>query len=531
MILWKFEIEVWRFTIKMFRKIVNEVKRSLGLVIACSILIAMISPIVCVCYAEGVDDYDVVSPHLIINQIYGSGTATEAPVSHSFIELYNPTETAVNLDGWSVQYRSGADGTQNEEWAKLELTGEVPAKSSFLIRCNASTDSTNKLMIENYDMSWNQLIHNKGVSVVLLKNTELLKPDSIVFDNQTNKPVVTGYVDMLSASGDSVDTKPAQAAPVFEGSAPAFQTKNIGIRRVNFADTDDALADTEAVNYKTVTDVELVRPHSLADGEWGIPSDDGVRTKILAKIDEQKSLIPKYYHEYCTEDSVNSLDEILSGTSESQLEQMSEEELSALLETLTSVVSDLSYRSDETLPQIFITTDKGDGESYGATLTKSIGYVASRVAVVYGKGMLAVDDRNAQIKIRGNSTAQGAKKPYNIKFDKKQDLFGFGKAKKWTLLADCYDPTLMRNEMALDLAEKLGLSSTPQHKKVEVWIDGKYNGLYLLTEKIEDDPSRVDIDTSKGGLYGRNGRNIASGRRQYLSYHSCSKQVLQIKST
>ena len=447
---------------------------------------------------ERAEDYDVALPHLIINQIYGSGTATEAPVSHSFIELYNPTETTVNLAGWSVQYRSGADGTQNTEWTKLDLKGSVPAKSSFLIRCNASTDSTNKLKIEKYDMSWDQTIHNKGVSVVLLKNTELLQPDSIVFDNQTKKPEVSGYVDMLSVSGDSVDTKPAQAAPVFEGTAPAFQTKNIAIRRRNFADTDDAMADTEAVNYKTITDVESVRPRSLADGEWVISSEEGMREKTLAKIEEQKSLIPKYYQEYCTAESVNSLDTILSGTDDGLLEKLSDEDLVALLESLTTAVSSLSYRSDETFPQIFITTDKGDGESYGTTLTKSIGYVASDVAVVYGGGILAVDDRNAQIKIRGNTTADGAKKPYNIKFDKKQDLFGFGKAKKWVLLADCYDPTLMRNEMALDLAEKLGLSSTPQHKKVEVWIDGKYNGLYLLTEKIEEDPYRIDIDSSKG---------------------------------
>ena len=95
-------------------------------------------------------------------------------------------------------------------------------------------------------------------------------------------------------------------------------------------------------------------------------------------------------------------------------------------------------------------------------------------------------------------TAGGAKRPYNIKFANKVNLFGFGEAKKWVLLADYYDSTLMRNRMALQLGKNLGLDSTMDTQRVEVYVDGEYRGLYLLTEKIEADDNRVNIKTKNG---------------------------------
>lgn len=51
--------------------------------------------------------------HVIVNQVYGASNSGYA--SHSFIELYNPTDTAVNLAGWSLQYKSSADGKQDDQ--------------------------------------------------------------------------------------------------------------------------------------------------------------------------------------------------------------------------------------------------------------------------------------------------------------------------------------------------------------------------------------------------------------------------------
>ena len=76
-------------------------------------------------------DYDVNEPHVIINQIFGGGGGY---VSHSFIELYNPTDSDVNLEGWAVHYRSAPEDTaSSDKWYMTELTGTIPSHHSYLI--------------------------------------------------------------------------------------------------------------------------------------------------------------------------------------------------------------------------------------------------------------------------------------------------------------------------------------------------------------------------------------------------------------
>ena len=78
--------------------------------------------------------YDVTVPHVLVNQVFGASDDAEV-VSHSFIELYNPTEEAVSLDGWALYYKSSADGKQSDAWLSLTLQGEIAAEGYFLIRC------------------------------------------------------------------------------------------------------------------------------------------------------------------------------------------------------------------------------------------------------------------------------------------------------------------------------------------------------------------------------------------------------------
>lgn len=99
------------------------------------------------------------------------------------------------------------------------------------------------------------------------------------------------------------------------------------------------------------------------------------------------------------------------------------------------------------------------------------------------------------IKVRGNSTANADKKPYNISFDSKQEVFGMGKAKKWSLLANAFDKSLIRNRLAMEFATDLGLAYTSESTYVDLYVNGEYYGNYLLIESIEAGSDRVDIDT------------------------------------
>ena len=99
------------------------------------------------------------------------------------------------------------------------------------------------------------------------------------------------------------------------------------------------------------------------------------------------------------------------------------------------------------------------------------------------------------IRLRGNSTMGYDKKPYRIKFDKKQSLFGLDKAKSWVLLADYLDPSALHNYTAFTLGasmESLGFTPTPN--KVNVYLNNEFVGLYTLCEQVQENKGRMDIE-------------------------------------
>ncbi|MBE6771821.1 MAG: hypothetical protein E7547_06755 [Ruminococcaceae bacterium] len=109
-----------------------------------------------------------------------------------------------------------------------------------------------------------------------------------------------------------------------------------------------------------------------------------------------------------------------------------------------------------------------------------------------------VYDGELEIKGRGNSTWQMEKKPYNIKLGDKVNLFGMGKTKKWSLIANHGDTSLIRNALAYEAAEKAGMPYSPQFTPVDVYINNDYMGSYLLTTRVGIDGSSVDIEDLEG---------------------------------
>ncbi|MBQ9703693.1 MAG: CotH kinase family protein [Clostridia bacterium] len=98
----------------------------------------------------------------------------------------------------------------------------------------------------------------------------------------------------------------------------------------------------------------------------------------------------------------------------------------------------------------------------------------------------------SEIKVRGNTTPDLYKKPYQIKLENKTDLFGLGEAKTWILLANYLDQSLLRNATMFELAERLGMLA-PDFISVDVYIDGCYEGVYLMCEKVQVQSERVNI--------------------------------------
>jgi hypothetical protein len=98
-----------------------------------------------------------------------------------------------------------------------------------------------------------------------------------------------------------------------------------------------------------------------------------------------------------------------------------------------------------------------------------------------------------QIKGRGNSTWAKPKNPYKIKLNDKDSVLGMPADKEWALLANYFDKSLLRNDIAFELANRLQMAYTPRRKFIDLYLNGEYNGNYLLTELIKISKDRVNI--------------------------------------
>lgn len=105
-----------------------------------------------------------------------------------------------------------------------------------------------------------------------------------------------------------------------------------------------------------------------------------------------------------------------------------------------------------------------------------------------------------RIRGRGNSTWGLPKKPFRLKLDDDAAILGLAEEKDWILLANYLDPTLMLNAVAFKIGELLELKYTNHAIPVDVTLNGKYIGSYMLTEQVERSKSRVDIHKKNGVL-------------------------------
>ena len=95
---------------------------------------------------------------------------------------------------------------------------------------------------------------------------------------------------------------------------------------------------------------------------------------------------------------------------------------------------------------------------------------------------------------RGNASRDFPKKPWRIKFDKKQNVLDApAKAKKWTLINNYGDKTLMRNLLAFELSKRMGMTYTPYGTAVDVLLNGEYKGCYQLCDQVTINKNRVNI--------------------------------------
>lgn len=101
---------------------------------------------------------------------------------------------------------------------------------------------------------------------------------------------------------------------------------------------------------------------------------------------------------------------------------------------------------------------------------------------------------------RGNATWEAEKKSYSLCLAGEANLLDMGCAQRWILLANAYDLSQIRNKVVYDTAIKAGLPFSPETNWVDLYLNGEYAGLYLLSERNEVHPQRVAIPKENGFL-------------------------------
>ena len=154
------------------------------------------------------------------------------------------------------------------------------------------------------------------------------------------------------------------------------------------------------------------------------------------------------------------------------------------------------------LPSLRVTLPDGTALS-DVHADKNVKYSDTSVKLTDPSGAYEkISVNNAQFKGRGNSSwFHYEKKGYQIKFDKKTSVLGMPKGKKWVLLANACDDSMIKNYLAFDLAEQMSAILYPECQYCDLWINGDYRGTYLISEKVEIDANRVNLKDDYGALF------------------------------
>ena len=161
---------------------------------------------------------------------------------------------------------------------------------------------------------------------------------------------------------------------------------------------------------------------------------------------------------------------------------------------------------------------------------KGRGFVDANKANV-AQAALKMVDANGQtisetgieaLKARGNSTfAHAAKKSYQMKLSAPSDLLQNSESvKTWVLLANYFDATMMHDKLFKDLAAAMQMPYTASCDWVNLYYDGEYRGVYLLSEKNTIKSTGVDITDLEAAYKDKNpgyGTNMvtAEGKNTY----------------
>ncbi|MDD2970530.1 MAG: CotH kinase family protein [Lachnospiraceae bacterium] len=166
----------------------------------------------------------------------------------------------------------------------------------------------------------------------------------------------------------------------------------------------------------------------------------------------------------------------------------------------------LKVMESENLPAIFIDTESGslvNVHENKENSEKGDTFIMNKAGepMYFGEldgfkvhGNIGLDESGGE----GSETpheefVENNKLSYQMKLSKKANLFDMGEARKWLLISNTEDYSLMRNYITYNMAKAAGVDFVTDTQYVDLYINGVYRGNYLLTEKVEVGENRVNI--------------------------------------
>lgn len=148
------------------------------------------------------------------------------------------------------------------------------------------------------------------------------------------------------------------------------------------------------------------------------------------------------------------------------------------------------------IPTLYIDTDP-----YVDEIISKEDFLAANFRYVPHGDLSEAMENPVLIRGRGNTSWYFPKKPYRLKFDKKQTIGSLNKAKSFVLISNYIDNTLMKNVVAFRIGEILGMPYTNIPLPINLVFNGDWRGSYMLTNKIGINSGSVDIDECEGILW------------------------------
>lgn len=139
------------------------------------------------------------------------------------------------------------------------------------------------------------------------------------------------------------------------------------------------------------------------------------------------------------------------------------------------------------LPRVYVTTPDN------IAVTSKTDWISGSTLSIFDHQGNELLTTQTSIRGRGNTTWGYPKKPYALKLDTKSEILGMPKHKRWVLLANWLDRTLLRNDIALEMGRRT-MEWAPRGEFVELFLNGKFLGNYYLCEQIKVDKNRVNVD-------------------------------------